>query len=82
MMYADNNGMKYQSKTKAQLVVELYATSWVDPRQDSPDINDLFRYCDDCTSRIKVQKDIDLHWTTLREFIDELIKYNLILEVH
>ena len=77
MRFADNNYNIYKSVTKKDLVVELYKTSFA--RVYAKDADD---WCNQCAARIFEQHGHRLEFNDADTFVNELIKYKLIMEIN
>lgn len=77
MRFIDNNGRRYQADDKVGLVHELYKSSW-----NKVHCIDIDQWIERVADRIWEQFDITIDFSSYEQFVDELIKYNLIKEVH
>jgi len=76
MRFADNEFNFYAAKTKADLAVELYKSSFVSVRAASVD-----DWCEQCAARIYEQYDYKFIFDDLETFVNELINYGFIKEI-
>jgi hypothetical protein len=77
MRFADNKFTYYKSESKQDLAMELYKTSFA-----SVYASDLDDWCRQCAGRINEQFGYEFNYTDLDSFVDELIKYKLIMEIN
>lgn len=77
MRYVDNTGCVYHAVNVTDLADELYKSSWSRVHATSKD--DWFA---SCANRIHEQYGYSISYSDPSAFVDDLIKHNLIMEIH
>ena len=77
MRFKDNNDRVYISRTKEDLVVELWLSSFAKAKAENAE-----DWCRQCEKRIHEVDGTRIIYNDCESFIDELIKYDFIREIN